>query len=95
MNEVFPLKRVCDQGLQTVRVDSRDRTPRQANPQVPEQVDPHGGEYVVYDAKYQTAGQPTYQIELPKAEGQDADSISRGGRQHDNHGKREWLFGPA
>jgi hypothetical protein len=32
---------VCDQRLETVRVDSRDRASSEANPQVPEQADPH------------------------------------------------------
>jgi hypothetical protein len=26
---------------------------------------------------------------------QDADSVPRGGRQHNNHAKREWIVGPA
>ena len=33
---------VCDQGLETVRANSRDRASREADPQVAEQVDPHG-----------------------------------------------------
>ena len=34
--------KVCDQGLETVRVNSRDRASREADPQVAKQVDPHG-----------------------------------------------------
>ena len=33
---------ICDQGMEAVRVDSRDRTSREADPQVAEQADPHG-----------------------------------------------------
>ena len=33
---------ICDQGLETVRVDRRDRASREADPQVAEQADPHG-----------------------------------------------------
>jgi hypothetical protein len=33
---------ICNQGLETVRVDSRDRASREADPQIAEQADPHG-----------------------------------------------------
>jgi hypothetical protein len=32
---------ICDQGMETIRVDSRDRASREAHPQIAEQVDPH------------------------------------------------------
>jgi hypothetical protein len=33
---------VCEQGLETVRVDSCERTPGKANPHGAKKVDPHG-----------------------------------------------------
>jgi len=42
-------------------------------------------------SRYQWAGLSSFE----KPMDQDADSIPRGGRQHDSRVKREWLFGPA
>jgi hypothetical protein len=40
---------ICDQGMEAVRVDSRDRAIREGDPQVAEQVYPHRFCLVVYD----------------------------------------------
>jgi hypothetical protein len=34
-------------------------------------------------------------LSFEKPMDQDADSVPSGGRQHDDHDSREWLFGPA
>jgi hypothetical protein len=40
---------ICNQGMEAIRVDGRDRMTREGDPQVAEQVDPHRFCLVVYD----------------------------------------------
>ena len=42
---------ICDQGMETVGIDSRDGASREADPQVAEQVDPHACRLRVYDVQ--------------------------------------------